>query len=322
MKLSLLIIVLMAVALISIGQNPSDKRNLYAKSEIEVYQIFEQLLDTTIRHKKMSFFSVKLFNSKDTLMKIEQNYYFYRGNINDVIYEPNRYNVYISKSMSIDFYKRFGNYLNDLGKSENIFYKLFSLQPLYALRTLMIERYETKTFDSKNNEILSNFIENLTLRILKEGYNFYFLRNNETYLTETIKNAIIEVVNDPFYPECYLDYYLEEIVDTSILQINDIPEYVINQYKRKGFLEDSILRSKYESRICLYLAYKKIAEDDGVSIVDAFLNEKKKKFMYHGFLDINDIAFYAVKTRDSLLISNLKAFTIKYPEYQLTTKLP
>jgi hypothetical protein len=102
---------------------------------------------------------------------------------------------------------------------------------------------------------------------------------------------------------------------------NDIPDT-----KNGGFLTASVLIEEvYEKEFLLYdrlqtfLIYERIGREEynGLSAGQAYLQRKRDQFYDKGYMYIYDIAEYAYKKQDELLIKHLKAFKEKHPDYPL-----
>lgn len=289
---------------------------LFATNEKEMYKLYEQLLDSAIILKDISvgygfYFEIE---SKDTLVKFKQKCYYYRGE--DYICERNTYFSYISYSQPISFYENFFDYLENLEQNDNYFYKRFSTSPLGSIRNILITKYESGTLSKEDSLKALELIEQTTLRIVNDAHSYNFLYGDNKYMTENIRQALINVIEHPFYPESYLDFYLSEVVDTTVLDTTGIPIDVQKKYKKwKGLYVSG--NSDYDSRLASFHFYKRMGDELGLSPGQACIEEKKKEFREKGYLGINAIADYAYKTQDTLLIKHLKEFKKKHPDYPL-----
>lgn len=312
------IIILAALSLTIPAQSqPPVQHKLIATTENEMYSIYEQLLDSAIALKRplISYYFGSIENS-DTLMKIEQYCYWYRGFPEQYICEKERYDVFISALMPVEFYERFLNFLIQLGKKDNIFNKYYSVYPLYRIKDILINRYEYGKLSMTKSLKVLKLIEDATLRLILDAHDYRFLYGNNKYITENIRSALVNVIEHPFYPESYLDFYLKEVVDTMVLDTTGIPiEIKKEREKWKGLYVSGNL--DYDLRLARFDTYKMIGDELGLSPGQAYLEEKKKAFREKGYLDINVIADYAYKTQDTLLIKHLKEFKKKHPDYPL-----
>ena len=294
------------------------QHRLNATNENEMYKIYEQLLDSALTSKNtlISFYFGSIENP-DTLMKIEQYCYWYRGYPEQYICEQNRYSISLSISMPIAFYENFLEYLKALGNNDNIFNKYYSVYPLYRIKDILINQYETNKLNKEDSLKALKLIEEITLRIILDGYHYQFLYGSNKYITEKIHQALIETIKHPFYPESYLDFYMNKVVDTTCLDTMGIPNNVKIKYEKWGYVADKEENKKYDSRLSNFYYYKKLGDEFGISPGQAFLKEKKEAFPEQGYLNINIIADYAIKYQDSELISKLKDFKMLHPDYPL-----
>ncbi len=296
---------------------PPVQYKLIATTENAMYGIYEQLLDSAIALKSplISYYFGSIENS-DTLMKIEQYCYWYRGFPEQYICEKERYDVSISDLMPVEFYERFLGFLIKLGKNDNIFNKYYSFYPLYRIKDILINRYESGKLSKAEGLKVLKLIEDATLRLILDANNFQFLYGDNKYMTENIRQALVNVIEHPFYPENYLNFYLKEVVDTTVLDTTGIPIDIQKAYKKwKGLYTSGNL--DYDLRLAKFYNYKKMGKELGLSPGQAYLEEKKKEFPEKGYVDINLIADYAFKSQDSLIIAHLKEFKKNHPDYPL-----
>lgn len=315
MKHIIIIVVFAAVPFLLQAQSIAVQQKLFATTEKEMYGIYEQLLGSTLILKEASIGNhFQEIESNDTLVKFEQYCYWHVDG--DYICEENSYFSYISNSQPVPFYKNFLNYLDKLGQNNNYFYRHFSTSPLTAIRDILIRKYETGKLTQDERAEILKLIEQVILRIIKDDHDCYFLKEYSKYMTENIHQALISVIEHPFYPESYLDFYLNEVVDTAVLDTTGIPIDIQKKYKkRKGLYVSGNL--DYDLRLARFYNYKRMGDELGLSPGEAYLKEKKDEFWQKGYLDINVIADYAYKTQDTLLIKYLKEFKKKHPDYPL-----
>jgi hypothetical protein len=289
---------------------------LFATTEKEMYKIYEQLLDSAIILKDISagygfYFEIE---SKDTLVKFKQKCYYYRGE--DYMCERNTYFSYISYSQPISFYENFLDYLENLEQNDNYFYKRFSTSPLSSIRNILIAKYESGTLSKEDSLKAMELIEQTTLRIVNDAHSYNFLYGDNKYMTENIRQALVNVIQHPFYPENYLNFYLKVVVDTTVLDTTGIPIDIQKAYKKwKGLYTSGNL--DYDLRLAKFYNYKKMGKELGLSPGQAYQEEKKKEFPEKGYVDINVIADYAIKSQDSLIIELLKEFKKNHSDYPL-----
>ncbi|NMA82225.1 MAG: hypothetical protein GX966_09735 [Jeotgalicoccus halophilus] len=297
------------------AQSKAVQQVLFATTEKEMYKIYEQLLDSTLLLKEASIGNhFQEIESNDTLVKFEQYCYWHVNG--DYICERNSYFSYISNSQPISFYENFLDYLVKLGQNDNYFYKRFSTSPLSAIGNILIRKYEAKKLSQKESKEVLELIEKITLRRINNAHDYWFLYGDNKYMTENIRQALINVIEHPFYPESYLDFYLNEVVDTTVLDTTGIPLEIQKKYKKwKGLYVSG--NSDYDSRLASFHFYKRMGDELGLSPGQAYMEEKKKAFQEKGYLDINAIADYAYKTQDTLLIKHLKEFKKEHPDYPL-----
>ena len=124
--------------------------------------------------------------------------------------------------MPLDFYERFLYYLDNYRQSSNIFICIMRIA-LYALRNGFIKHYESGKLSKSDSIKALCLIEKATLRIINDSYSYEFLYGNNKYVTESIREALINAIKNPFYPQCYLDFYLKEVVDTMRVDTTGIP---------------------------------------------------------------------------------------------------
>lgn len=315
MKHTLIVVIFSTFSFLLHAQSKVVQQVLFATTEKEMYKIYEQLLDSAIILKDIHVgYIFQEIDSKDTLVKFEQYCYYYRGE--DYMCERNRYFSYISNSQSISFYENFLNYLEKLVQNENIFYRNFSTSPLGSISNILITKYESDTLSKEDSLKVLELIEKIMLRRINDGHDYWFLYGGNKYMTENIRQALINVIEHPFYPESYLEFYLNKVVDTTVLDTTGIPVDIQREYKKwKGLYVSGNL--DYDLRLARFFTYKRIGDELGLSPGQAYLKEKRDEFREKGYLDINAIADYAYKYQDTILIKHLKEFKKKHPDYPL-----
>jgi hypothetical protein len=304
-----------------------DKQQIFvAISEEDVYKLYDQMLararvsDWDIIQKD-DFFLIDYFkeiDSKDTILKIIQDC-DWKGNGDYIcgrFYWP-----YISNCMPIAFYERFLKYLKDVGKRENYFIKDYSTDPLIFIKNILIKRCESGELNKQDSLKARHLIEQTILRLIKDAHNYRFLYGNDKYLTDKIRQALVNVIENPYYPTEYLDFYMSR-QDTSCLDTTGIPPDIRPVWKVQFTPEElQVYEKEYPlyDRLQTFLIYEKKGKEkyNGLSAGQAYLQEKKDKFKEKGYVDINVIAEYAYKKQDKLLIKHLKAFKKKHPDYPL-----
>jgi hypothetical protein len=289
-------------------------------SEKEMYILYDQMLDSARLYNRylyedplsldiFSFGCYKDIDSKDTIMKVDQ---LFSGMSN------RSYFYYISNQMPVDFYERFLDYLKKIEKRETYFLKHYSTRPLYHIRDILIKQYESGKLNKKDSLKALELMEQTTLRMINDEHAYSIVKKYDKYMTDKICQALINVIENPFYPAEYLDFYMSR-QDTSILDTIGMPEYVRDnymKYNRRQFTDEETV---YYRKLQNFLTYEKIGqvEYNGLSAGQAYLQRKKDKFREKGYLSINFIAEYAYQKQDELLIKHLKAFKKKHPDYPL-----
>jgi hypothetical protein len=295
------------------AQSHPVQHKLYATGEKAMHRIYEQLLDSTLANQFLSYGSFSPMENKDTVMKIEQYCYWYGGK--EYVCESNRYDIYLSNSKPIVFYERFLGYLKSLGEKDNNFYKHYSVKPLDAVREIIIKQYESGKLNKTDSIKALKLIEQVTLSMVNDGYNYYFLYGPPKYMTNAIRQALIKAIEHPFYPESYLNFYMKEVVDTCVLDTTGIPIDVVERYKKGRSYYSGELNYMY--RLAYFSKYKAIGDKTGISPGQAYLKEKRDEFTMKGYLSINIIVDYVVRKKDTVLIPYLEEFKKKHPDYPL-----
>ncbi len=315
MKKTIINIILLTLSILSQAQPANSQRILFATTEKEMFNIYEQILDSAITLKTSligSYF--RPIENKDTLMKFEQ--YCFRHIDGDYICERDHYRAYLSTKMSIAFYEQLLDYLKKLWKNENAFYKRYSIYPLFDIKNTLITKLESGELTKGDSLKALELIEQTTLRIVNDAHSYNFLYGENKYMTKGIQQALVKEINDPIYPDSYLNYYLSEVVDTSILDTTGIPHEIRQKYEKwKGLYTSGNL--EYDLCLGRFYNYKKLGDKLGISPGQAYLKEKENEFQEKGYYNINTIVDYATANKDTLLLRCLKEFKKKYPDYPL-----
>jgi hypothetical protein len=304
------------------AQNKAPKK-FFATSEKEVYALYNQMLDSARLYNRylyptpvsldiFSFGYYEYIESKDTIMKVKQVF----SGMGD-----RGYLYYISNQMSIDFYERFLYYLREIKKKETYFLKDYSTEPLYPIRNILIKQYESGKLNKTDSLKALELMEQTTLRMINDEHAYSIVKKYDKYMTDTIRQALVNVIENPFYPTEYLDFYMSQ-QDTTCLDITGIPPNIRPKWKVKFTPEEL---KAYEEELVLYyrlqrvLMYEKIGREEynGLSAGQAYLQKKRDGFSEKGYLPINTIAEYAYQKQDELLIKHLKEFKKKHPDYPL-----
>jgi hypothetical protein len=312
------------------AQGDSCERIFVATSEKAMYELIEQLQDSILqadyysrKYDSQSDFSMSYYEgmeSIDTLMIAKRNC---RRNILGYLEYGNWYQVYLSSKMPIIFYEKLFYYFENLIKSDNLYIKREAVSAISLISGILIEQYELGRIIKADSLKAKDLIE---LTILSRIVNYkdlfcisyYFSdRYGDKYMTKKIREALVEIIESPYYPSYYLDFYMSR-QDTSFLDITDIPDEFIRNYKISHSYPKSPER-EYASRLNLFRYYEELSNSKyrGISPGQAYLEERKEKCMYNGYMGIGYIEQYAYKNQDKLLIKHLKAFKKKHPNYTL-----
>jgi len=311
------------------AQHKDVQQIFVAISEEEVYDLYNQMLDSArlsnwfLYPGNLELFGVSRFKeieSKDTLMKFVQRCDWQSK---DKYICDRFYRSYISNNMPIDFYERFLKYLEQLNKIENYFIKEDIINPLYVIRTILINQYESGKLNKEDSIKARGLIEEIILRLINDDHNYRGLIPYkelgiyDKYMTDKIHQALINVIENPFYPTEYLDFYMSKQDTLSIDTVgipNSTKEKIIKGRLYSLTKEDWI----YYPRFSEFLFYKKLGEEwGGLSSGQAYLKRKRDEFREKGYLPINYIEEYAYQKQDKLLIKHLKGFKKKHPDYPL-----
>ena len=306
-----------------------DKQEVFvATSEKEVYKFYNQMLDSKRLSNRFihnddstepfGFGYFYEFESRDTLMKFVQSCEekFHGDYICDRFYWS-----YISNCMPIDFYEHFLNYLKELDIIENYYLKSKINGQLMPIMDIIIEQYESGQLNKEESKKAHRLIEETFLRIVNDNHNYRLLIDYDNYITDKIRNDLVHIIENPFYPTAYLDFYMSQ-QDTACLDTVGIPPNIFPRRKAHFTPEEKEI---YDKEISLYRRLEKFRgyervgriEYNGLSAGQAYLQRKREWFSAKGYLPINEIAKYAYQKQDKLLIKHLKEFKKKYPDYPL-----
>ena len=292
-----------------------------ATSEQEMYRLYNQMLDSARLSNKYLYYGdldrfgfsyLEEIESKDTLIIFKQ-----RCDEKSFGYICDRfYWVYISNSMSIDFYERLLNYFKEVEKRENYFLKGESTAQLWSIMDIIIKQYESGKLTKEDSVKVPKLIEEALLRLVNDDHNYRGLSHFDKYMTDKIRQALVNVLENPFYPKEYLDFYMSYHVDTLSLDTVGIPDHIKKDYRKKSLRTEET--SVYYERLDKFFLYERIGEiEGGLSPVQAHLKVISDRFREQGYLPISYIEKYAYKKQDKLLIKHLKEFKKKHPDYPL-----
>jgi hypothetical protein len=220
--------------------------------------------------------------------------------------------------MPIVFYERFLNYLKEIRNKENYFLKDYSTKPLNPIRRIITKQYESGQLNKNDSLKARQLIEEALLRVIKDDHNYRVLLSSNKYITDKIRQALVNVIENPFYQAEYLDFYMSQ-QDTASLDTTGMPEYVRDNYRKYNRRQFTDEETVYYRKLQSFLMYEEIGrlEYNGLSAGQAYLQRKRDRFSKKGYLPINEIAEYAYQKQDELLIKHLKEFKKKYPDYPL-----
>ena len=306
-----------------------------ATSEEEMYKFYDQMIDSARLSNRFihSDDSTRPFNfgffeeieSKDTLIKFVQECWVRRGDYICARF----YWIYLSNNMPIDFYGRLLDYFRDVKRRENYFLKIESIKLLDPIIRIIIKKYESGILDEQDSIKALQLIEETLLRLINDAHDYTWLLSHkytwllifDKYITDNIRQALVRVIENPFYPEEYLDFYLSQ-QDTTVLDTIGIPANIRPQWRPRFTPEELQI---YEEELPLFerlqrfLRYERIGREEygGLSAGQAYLRRRQDGFGDKGYLNIRYIEDYAYHKNDELLIKHLKEFKIKHPDYPL-----
>jgi hypothetical protein len=291
---------------------------LFATSEEEVYKLYDRLLDSARLSNKCIYpdpyiqdrFGITFieeFYGADTIMKFEQS-----------SRSKNVYNPYLSCDMPIDFYKRLFDYWAGIDIKENYCMKFSFIRQFSTIKDLLIRWYESGKFNKQDSIKAFNLIERAILESIIRGHNYtIMLWTDDKYITDKIRNALIDVIEHPFYPTEYYDIFMS-YQDTVHLDTVGIPDTIKMKYLKNSALYNfSTEERSYWERLSSFFLYEKKGKEQGLSPGQAYLKQVSAWCTDKGYLLINEIAEYAYRRQDELLIKHLKEFKKKHPDYPL-----
>jgi hypothetical protein len=320
-----LVICLAFFAITIYAQRVDTPRVFVATTEAEMYALFNQMLDsarvsniftpfTDPTAEKFGFDIYREIENRDTLMKFEQ--WIPKG------FTLNRfYWGYISNSMSIDFYGRFLDYLKQLDVIENYFVKNNINHSLPLIMRIIIRQYESGTLNEHDSIKARQLIGETLLRLINDNHSYAVASWFHEYVTDTIRQALIKVLENPFYPKEYLEFFMSQ-QDTLHLDTISIPPHLRRnvRWERRGEFTDEEL--VYVDRFSNFLFFDRIGREEfgGLSAGEAYLESRKRFFQeWHRrtgfFLNLKDLERYAHEKNDELLIKHIKIFKEKFPDY-------
>ena len=294
-----------------------------ATSEEEMYKLYDQMLDSARLSnrflypgnvERFSFGFFYEFEDRDTILKLVQRCEWKRD---DEYICSRSYRGYISNSLSIDFYGRIFNYLKQLDVIENYYIKDDINQLLTPISNIIIKQYESGELNEEDNIKARLLIEETMLRIINGDHNYRGLISYHNYITDNIRKALVDVIENPFYPKEYLDFYMSR-QNTSSIDTIGIPESTKEKVLKNRLYSLTEKELKDHLRLSSFLFYQELGKEwGGLSAKEAYLERKRREFYQKGYLPIRDIEEYAHQKDDGLLIKHLKEFKKKYPDYPL-----
>jgi hypothetical protein len=297
---------------------------LFATSEEDMYKIYNQMLDSSrisnycLYPGKIDCFSFgfwgEMDSDADTIAKFEQ---VCDRTLHDDYICRHSYLLYISKNVSVDFYERYLDYLKGLDKIENYCIRNAPNWDLSKIRDALIRHYESGVLNQKDSIKALKLIERTLLESVSRDNHYYSVIFNEKYVTDNVREALVDAIKHPFYPTEYYDVFMSYqdtlSIDTTGLGIPDTTKAKYGKNLKRFYPEEI----GYYERLRDFFTYEKLGKEQGISSGQAYLKDKSKWFMDKGYLPINTIAEYAYKKQDKLLIKHLKEFKKKHPGYPL-----
>ena len=324
----ILLLVMLVFACLAYAQRIDKQEIFVATSEEEMYKLYNQLLDSSrVSNRFLSpsggmysdYFGFSFFyelESRDTIMKIVQRC---EWKSNDEYICDRFYPSYISNSMPIDFYERFLNYLEQLNRIENYFIKDNINGLLFPILRIVINQYESGILNNQDSIKARELIEETILRLINDDHNYRSLRSTyDKYMTDNIRQALVNVIDNPFYPTEYLDFFMSQ-QDTTFLDTTGIPPNIHPRFKERLTPEELEIYEKelpLLKRLQNFRMYERIGREEynGLSAGQAYLQRKRDWFYEKGYLQINHIEDYANEKQDELLLKHLKEFKKKHLE--------
>jgi len=339
MKTQKIVIVFMTLIAFATSAQHIGKQNIFvATTEQDMYKLYEQMLDSVMVSNRFlspsggtrdDHFAIGWFKeigSKDTIMKFVQRCDWTRLEGNYIC--DRFYRSYISNAMPIDFYERLLNYFKKVGERENYLLKQESTNQLPFIANIIMNQYESGQLNRADSIKARVLIEETILRLITDAHAYQHLKRfgrevnkYDKYVTDTIRQALINVLENPFYPTEYLGFYMS-FQDTTSIDTIGIPPNIRPIWKAQFTPEELEVYEKERrlyQRLQLFLLYERIGREeyDGLSAGQAYLRRKREGFREQGYLPINNIADYAHEKQDELLIKHLKEFKKRHPDYPL-----
>ena len=300
---------------------------LVATTEEEVFEILDRMIDSMLVSKQyinpehddnaFVFGWADEISSRDTLLLVKQGYDFGGGSIHERFYSP-----YFSNCQPIAFYGRLLEYFKtfkNIDPNGNYHLVEASTDQLLTIRQILIKLHTSDKLREEDKAEAFRLIEQATLRLIAVDRD-YNRGDFDEYVTDNIRQAFIDVMENPFYPTEYLDFYMNQQRDTL---------YVVDTVGIADVTKEKIMKERYHlitveeqagdlSRYYRYLYYKELGKKwGGLSPGQAYLEERRKGFSLKGYLRVNSIAEYAHRVQDTLLIEHLLKFKEKHPDYPL-----
>jgi len=308
------------------------KRSFVATTEKEMYELFNQMLDSARlsnfllyrsnfpnSRAPVSGFAFDWFDeieSRDTLMK------FVQYNDDHSFVSERFYRSYLSNSMPVEFYERFLEYLKQQDVIENLFIKRAINVPLTTIGDILIRQYESRKLNQEDSIKARRLIEETMLRRINDDHDYSFLSRLHKYVSDDIRQALINVIENPFYPAEYLDFFMSK-QDTTAIDTTGIPADIRRPRWNEQFTQEELEIFEKElsqyKRLQRFRLYERFGREiyNGMSAGQAYLQRRRDAFPMQGYLFINGIAAYAYRKQDELLIKHLKKFRERHPDYPL-----
>jgi hypothetical protein len=323
----ILLAINVVMCFLSMSAQRIDVQNvLVATSEKEMYKLYDNMIDslrlsnrclcpTVINVFGFSFF--RELNGTDTVMKFVQNCKKDLGEYTCY----NFYQAYLSCDMSMDFYDRLLDYFAKIvDTKENYCIRDQFVDEYAILKRMLVKRYESgKLLNGEDSLKALKLIERTILDGITKGHLYFsaLLETDDKYITDKVRDALINILNDPFYPTEYYEIFMS-YQDTSFADTTNIPDATKLKYYKKRNLHPSPDESVYYSQLSKFSWYEKTGKKQGLSPGQAYLKHISSYFgRQKGYLDIYIIERYANKKQDELLIKHLKEFKKKHPDYPL-----
>ena len=302
------------------AQRVDIQSKFFATTEEEMYSLFNQMLDTIrierncdeeILGNPLGFYHI--MESKDTLIVFAQSCNWYGSD--EYICNRFSYDSYMSNNMPIDYYKRFLDYLEKVeSNSDDYYVKRCTYMPFFSIKEILVKRYESGKLNEQESAKTRSLIERTMLMSVNIVYSYSALIYYDKYMTDNIRKALIKKIKNPFYPTIYFDSYMSQH-DTICIDTVGISDEIKRKHKNYSWSADEY---KHIARLNKFYHYKNMGDYwGGLSPGQAYLKEKEDKFFEKGYLPINEIAEYAYRRKDELLIKHLKEFKKKHPDYPL-----